>query len=178
MDVVRRNIEKLRGKVVIQSEPGRGSTFTIHLPLTLAIIDGLIVVVGEHRCIIPALSVRESFRPTSEMIATVHERAEMVNVRGSLIPLIRLHEFFGVANAMQDPTQGIVVVVESDDSLRCLLVDRLVGKQEVVIKSLGELFKGKNTLAGAAILGDGRAGLILDVGGLMRPARPGLAQAA
>jgi two-component system chemotaxis sensor kinase CheA len=167
MDVVRRNIEKLRGKIEIESTPGKGSTFAIHLPLTLAIIDGLIVGIGGERYILPTLSVRESFRPKADMISTVHERGELVNVRGRLIPLLRLHELLGLPGATTDPTQGILIVVESDYRCRCVLVDQLIGKQEVVIKSLGNIFQRKPGLAGAAILGDGRVGLILDVAGLM-----------
>lgn len=163
MDVVRRNIEKLRGKVEILSVAGQGTTFTIVLPLTLAIIDGMLVGVGDDRYIIPTLSVRESFRPRPGMVTTVHERGEVVSVRGRLTPLLRLGDHLGTPGRAIDPTDGIIVVVESGDAARGLLVDELLGKQEVVIKSLGETFRKQNLLAGAAILGDGRVGLILDV---------------
>jgi two-component system chemotaxis sensor kinase CheA len=162
MDVVRRNIEKLRGKIEIQSKAGQGSTFSIFLPLTLAIIDGLLVGVGEHRYIVPTLLVRESFRPTANMIHTLHERGEMINLRGQLHPLLRLYSHLGIEPATTDPLQSIVVVVEAGNEKRCLLVDKLLGKHEVVIKSLGETFRRNRYLAGAAILGDGRVGLILD----------------
>jgi two-component system chemotaxis sensor kinase CheA len=168
MDVVRRNIEKLRGKVEIHSVAGQGTTFTIVLPLTLAIIDGMLVGVGEDRYIIPTLSVRESFRPRPGMVSTVHERGEVVSVRGKLTPLLRLGQHLGTPSRAVDPTEGIIVVVESGDAARGLLVDELLGKQEVVIKNLGETFRKQNLLAGAAILGDGRVGLILDVDTLVR----------
>src|SRR5262249_7191369 len=97
LDVVRRNIERLRGRVEISSQPNQGTRFKISLPLTLAIIDGFIVKVGEERYILPTLSVRESFRPVPGMVSRVQNRAEVVNVRGRLIPLLRLHDVFGIA---------------------------------------------------------------------------------
>lgn len=168
MDVVRRNIEKLRGKVDIDTVLGDGTTFTIYLPLTLAIIDGMIVRVGSERYIIPTLSVRESFRPKPEMMSTVHERGEMVNVRGRLCPLLRLYQYFDQPPKISNPTEGIVVVVESGQQTRCLLVDELIGKQEVVIKSLGGAMKRNAAIAGGAVLGDGRVGLILNVDALVK----------
>jgi two-component system, chemotaxis family, sensor kinase CheA len=177
MDVVRQNIEKLRGRIEIESAPGQGTTFTIHLPLTLAIIDGLIVRVGEDRYIIPTLSVRESFRPTPAMLSKIHNRGELVDVRGRHLPLLRLKQNFTDAPDESDATQSVVVVVEADRAERCILVDELVGRQEVVIKNLGETFQSNPWLAGAAILGDGRVGLILDVNTLVNP-RPQLAKAA
>jgi two-component system chemotaxis sensor kinase CheA len=170
MDVVRRNIERVRGKIEIASEPGQGTTFTISMPLTLAIIEGLIVAVGGQRFVIPTLAVRESFRPRPGSVTTVHGRGELVDVRGSLVPLVRLGRRLGVA-AEDDPARAIVVVVEAGNDRRCLLVDELVGKQEVVIKALGETFAGRTGFAGAAILGDGRVGLILDTAFHIRPGR-------
>lgn len=168
MDVVRRNIEKLRGKVDIDTVLGGGTTFTIYLPLTLAIIDGMIVSIGAERYIIPTLTVRESFRPRAEMISTLHERGEMVNVRGKLCPLLRLYQYFDQHTQITEPTEGIVVVVESGDQTRCLMVDELIGKQEVVIKSLGGALQKNPSLAGGAVLGDGRVGLILNVDALVK----------
>lgn len=164
LDVVRRNVEQLRGRVDVSSTPGKGTLFKLTLPLTLAIIDGLIVRCGRERYIIPTLSVRESFRPQPGTITRVQGRAEVVMVRGRLIPLLRLADFFGIDSGSSDPEQGIVVVVQSGASVRCLLVDDLLHKQEVVIKNLNEMMVHKNrALAGATILGDGRVGLILDV---------------
>jgi two-component system, chemotaxis family, sensor kinase CheA len=170
MDVVRRNLQRVRGKIVIDSQPGSGTTFTISMPLTLAIIEGLIVAVGGQRFVIPTLAVRESFRPGPDAITTVHGRGELVDVRGAHVPLMRLGCLLGIAGE-EDPTRAIVVVLEAGHDRRGLLVDELVGKQEVVIKSLGESFAGRTGFAGAAILGDGRVGLILDTAALVRPAR-------
>ena len=168
LDVVRRNIERLRGRVDISSQPGQGTKFKISLPLTLAIIDGFIVKVGEERYILPTLSVRESFRPKPGMVSRVQNRAEVVNVRGKIIPLLRLNEVFGTSSTSCEATDGIVVVVEAGKDLRCLLVDGLLHKQEVVIKNLNDMLVHKNQLlAGAAILGDGLVGLILDVNALV-----------
>jgi two-component system chemotaxis sensor kinase CheA len=178
MDVVRRNIQKLRGNIEIWSAEGKGSRFSIHLPLTLAIIDGLIFSVGSERFILPALSVRESFRPEPQMISTVHGRAEMVSVRGQFSPLVRLYERFGLQPETTDPGKAIIVVVESNNRVCGLLVDRLLGKQEVVIKGLGEALKRSRAIAGAAILGDGRVGLILDVNGLVPASEDHLSQNA
>ena len=168
MDVVRRNIERLRGTIEIDSVEGRGTTFTIGLPLTLAIIEGLLVQVGDQRFVVPTLSVRESFRPLPSMMSVVQGRGEMVSVRGTLTPLLRLANYLHIPSAVTDPTQGIVMVLEAGQDCRCVLVDALVGKQEVVIKSLGETFQDQHEFAGAAILGDGRVGLILDTTSLVR----------
>lgn len=168
MDVVRRNIERLRGTVEIDSRLGAGTTFTIFLPLTLAIIEGLLVAIGDQQFILPAVNVRESFRPCTGDVTTVHGRGELVDVRGQLLPLLRLGRHLGIDAAVDDPLQAIVVVVEAGHDRRGLLVDALLGRQEVVIKGLGETFAGHDSFAGAAILGDGRVGLILDTTALVR----------
>jgi two-component system chemotaxis sensor kinase CheA len=163
MDVVRRHIEKLRGRIEIRSTVGRGATFLLKLPLTLAIIDGLVVGVGRERYILPLFAVREMFRPTAETIWTVQQRAEMALVRGALLPVVRLYRLFGVLPKSEDPLAGVLVVAEVEGQRFCVLVDELIGKQEVVIKTLGETFKSVTGVAGGAILGDGRVGLILDL---------------
>ena len=168
MDVVRRHIEKLRGRIEIRSVAGRGAAFFLKLPLTLAIIDGLVVGVGSERYIVPLFAVREMFRPTAETIWTVQQRAEMALVRGSLLPVLRLYQRFGVKPRSANPTDGVLVVAEVEGASYCLLVDDLIGKQEVVIKSLGETFRGVTGIAGGAILGDGRVGLILDLDRLLK----------
>jgi two-component system chemotaxis sensor kinase CheA len=170
LDVVRRNLEILRGRVEISSVRGNGAQFKLSLPLTLAIIDGLVVGVGNEQYIIPTVSVLESIRLNAGMITSVAGRGEVVNVRGRLIPLLRLYDHFGIRPVSTDPADGIGVVVQASSSARCLLVDSLVAKQEVVIKNLNDLMAHKNTyLAGAAILGDGRVGLILDINALVHP---------
>ena len=166
LDVVRTSIEKIRGKVDFSSVAGRGSTMTIRLPLTLAIIDGMIIRVGEHRYILPTISIFESFRPTPEDYFTVRHQGEMIRVREHFLPLIRLGDIVGAIGALTDPGEALVVVVENEGEKRCLLVDEVLGKQEVVIKSLGDRLKQVRSLAGGTILGDGRVGLILDVAGL------------
>ncbi len=168
LDVVRRNVERVRGKVEVDSVHGRGTTFTLSMPLTLAIIEGLVVAVAGQRFVIPALAVRESFRPLPGGISSVHGRGELVRVRGQQVPLIRLDRHLGITGGIADATQAIAIVLEAGSERRCMLVDELVGKQEVVIKPLGELFAGRTPFAGAAILGDGRVGLILDTLALVR----------
>jgi two-component system chemotaxis sensor kinase CheA len=166
MDVVKKAIEKLRGKVEINSRPGRGSTFIIRLPLTLAIMEGMLVRVGKERYIIPALSILESLRPTKEQYSTVERKGEMILSRGKLIPLIRLNEIFSIRSDSLNPWEGLVVVVEHEGRRMCLFLDELLGKEEVVIKSLGDTLKDTKGIAGGAIMGDGRVGLILDMAGI------------
>jgi len=168
MDVVRRHIEKLRGRIEIRSSAGRGTTFLLKLPLTLAIIEGLVVGVGSERYIVPLFAVREMFRPSAETIWTVRRRAEMALVRGNLLPVFRLYRRLGVKPRSEDPTESVLVVAEVEGARYCLLVDELIGKQEVVIKSLGATFSGMTAIAGGAIMGDGRVGLILDVDRLLK----------
>jgi two-component system chemotaxis sensor kinase CheA len=168
MDVVRRNIDALRGQVEIRSEPGKGSIFTLRLPLTLAIIDGMVVRVGVERYIIPTLSVVRSIQPQKRDLTTVFGRGEMLTVQGELIPLFRLSRLFRIDGAEEDPTKALVVVVEDDGKHAGLVTDELLGQQQIVIKSLGEAMRNAPGLAGGAIMPDGKVGLILDVGGLVR----------
>lgn len=171
MDVVKKAIEKLRGRVEINSRPGEGSTFVISLPLTLAIIEGMVVRVGAERYIIPALAILESFRPEKGQYSTVEGKGEIILSRGKLIPLIRLDRVFRVKGDSHAPWEGLVVAVEHDGEQRCLLLDELLGKEEVVIKTLGEGLKQTKGIAGGAIMGDGRVGLILDIGGVFEIAQ-------
>jgi two-component system chemotaxis sensor kinase CheA len=163
MDVVRRHIQKLRGRIEIASMPGQGTRFSLKLPLTLAIIDGLVVRVGRERYIIPTISLRELLRPSPDTVQIVQGRGEMALLRGELFPIVRLNRRFGVADACEDPTSGMLIVVDTEDRRYCLLADEVLGRQEVVIKSLGEPFRDIPGVSGGAILGDGRIGLIVDV---------------
>jgi two-component system chemotaxis sensor kinase CheA len=166
MDVVRRHIQKLRGRTEIVTELGKGSTFRIKLPLTLAIIDGLIVGVGKERYIIPIFAVKEMLRPSPGMITTLENRHEMALVRDRLLPVRRLSRIFGVKPRSEVPEECLFVVMESQAGEYCLMVDTLIGKQEVVIKSLGDMLRQSPGVAGGAILGDGRVGLILEANAL------------
>lgn len=166
MDVVRKHIHKLRGRIEISSAPGQGTRFVLRLPLTLAIIDGLVVVVGQERYIVPIFAVREMFKPAPEMIFSVEGRCEMALVRERLLPVVRLAETLGVEPRSREVCDGLLIVGECQEKRFCLLVDELAGKQEVVIKSLGDTFRGIRGVAGGAILGDGRVGLILDLASL------------
>ncbi len=170
MDVVRRNIESLRGQIDITSEKGKGTVFSIRLPLTLAIIDGMVIRAGEERYILPTLSVVRSIQPEPDDLLTVVEEGEVLSLQGELIPMFRLHSLFDLDGAQQDPTQALVVIVEDAGKRAGIMVDELLGQQQIVIKSLGETMRGLQGVSGGAIMSDGRVGIILDVGGLVRMA--------
>lgn len=169
MDVVRRQVQKLRGRVEIHSVPGQGATFYLKLPLTLAIVDGLIVGVGKERYILPLFAVREMLRPEKGAVYTVQDKGEMAMVRGQLFPVVRLDRKFGVAARSADADPALLIVAEASNRAFCLMVDELIGKQEVVIKSLGRMLQNVPGIAGGAILGDGRVGLILDLDRIYEP---------
>ena len=168
MDVVRRTLDSLRGNILIETVRGKGSTFTLVLPLTTAIIDGITVRVGTDTYIIPTLSIVESFKPTADMLSTVTGKGEMIRFRNSLLPLFRLSRLFAIADGVQDASRATVVVVEDNDKQTALVVDELLGQQQTVIKSLGEAIGTVTGVSGASILADGRPGLILDVGGIVK----------
>lgn len=168
MDVVQKNIEMLRGRVDVTSLIGKGTTFTIRLPLTLAIIDGQIVSIGNERYIVPINSIICSLKPTAGQLSSIQNRGEIVTIRGRLLPMVRLHKLFEVAGATEDPTDALLVIVEEDGKKCCLLVDKLLGQQQVVIKNLGEGLGIVKGVSGGAIMGDGRVSLILDVPGLIK----------
>jgi two-component system, chemotaxis family, sensor kinase CheA len=171
MDVVRKGVETLHGRIDINTAPGMGSTFTVRLPLTLAITDGMLVRVGHERYIIPTISIHLCFRPERESLSTVAGRGELVMLRGEMMPIFRLHRLFGIESAIEDPAQGLLVVV-GDEERRCaLLVDELLGQQQVVAKSLTKAVGKIPGVSGGAILGDGQVGLILDTGEVSAQAR-------
>jgi two-component system chemotaxis sensor kinase CheA len=172
MDVVRKNVESLRGRVDIDSTPGRGSVFSIRLPLTLAVIDGQIVTVANEKYIIPLLSVERSLRPNPEQLSSVYGgKGEAIMIHGDLLPLVRLYELFDIEPRTTDPCQGLVVIVTDGEKRCCLLVDDLAGQQQVVIKNLGSYLGSIAGVSGGAIMGDGNVALIMDVPGLIQLAQ-------
>jgi two-component system chemotaxis sensor kinase CheA len=166
MDVVKQAVEKLRGKIDIESEQGKGTTFSTSFPLTLAIIDGMMVKVGREVYVIPTMAIRQALRPGRDRYNCVVDKGETINVMGQLLPLVRLYDLFGIEPLKKEPWDSIVVVVEGENRTKCLLVDEIIGKAEVVIKSLGAGLKHVKGVSGGAILGDGRIGLILDPEGV------------
>lgn len=178
MDVVKKNITALGGRVDIESMAGIGTRITVRLPLTLAILDGMSVAVGAETYIMPLNYVVESLQPTRAMIKSVAGAARLLHVRGEYLPLVPLHEVFNVQPASTDLEQGIVVILESDGIKAALLVDTLVGQHQVVIKSLEANYRRVAGISGATIMGDGRVALILDVPALVSMARRELPAAA
>ena len=171
MDVVRRNIQGLGGRIAIESQAGQGSRFVLSLPLTLAVMDGLVVSVGEETYVVPIASIVESLRPRRADIHPLVGGGEVMAIRGAYIPLLKLGRHFGMDGAMDDPARGIVVIVETDSAGRLgLVVDELVGQQQIVVKSLEANYGRVGGVSGATILGNGRVALILDVAGLSGPA--------
>jgi two-component system chemotaxis sensor kinase CheA len=164
MDVVRRNIQALGGRITLQSRAGAGSRFLLSLPLTLAILDGMIVAVGGESYIVPLTNIIESLRPKAGDIHAVVGCGSVVAIRGEYVPLIHLARHFRVPNAVEDPSRGIVVVVESEGAGQVgLVVDELLGQQQVVVKSLEANYGAVDGIGGATILGNGRVALILDI---------------
>ncbi|MCS6328131.1 MAG: chemotaxis protein CheA [Nitrospira sp.] len=178
MDVVKRNIEGLGGTVSIKTTAGKGTTFTLKLPLTLAIIEGMTVRVGKDTYIVPLLSILESIQPKREMIKTLVGKGELVNVRGTYLPLMRLYDVFRLEPELSDPTKAILLILETEGERVAVMVDEILGQQQVVIKSMEQNFRKIEGVAGATILGDGTVGFILDVRGLLNISRKGTVKAA
>ncbi|QYY29646.1 MULTISPECIES: chemotaxis protein CheA [Cupriavidus] len=168
MDVVKRNIQEMGGHVEISCRPGLGTTIRIVLPLTLAILDGMSVKVGEETFILPLNCVMESLQPKSEDIHTAANADRVMHVRGEYLPLLEMHRVFNVADALQEPTQGIAVILQAEGKRFALLVDQLIGQHQVVLKNLETNYRKVPCISAATILGDGSVALIVDVGALQR----------
>ncbi|MDH3065092.1 chemotaxis protein CheA [Achromobacter insolitus] len=171
MDVVRRNIQDMGGHVQLSCEPGNGTTTRIVLPLTLAILDGMSVRVGEETFILPLNHVTESLQPTNDQIYSVAGNERVMHVRGEYLPLVEMHRVFSVEDAQTDPTQAIAVIMQAEDRRFALLVDHLIGQHQVVVKNLESNYRKVPGISAATILGDGSVALIVDVFALARANR-------
>jgi len=171
MDVVRRNIVSLGGRIEIESQLGKGTTMRIRLPLTLAILDGMSIAVSDEVFIIPLTFIAESLQPEPKDLRTISGQGRVVQVRGEYLPLLALHELFGIRTKITEPEQGILVLVEAEGSKVALFVDALVGQHQVVLKSLEANYRRTIGIAGATIMGDGRVALILDIASLVKLGR-------
>jgi two-component system chemotaxis sensor kinase CheA len=171
LDVVRKNVESMRGRVEVTTRPGQGTTFIIRIPLTLAIFDGMIVRVGEVLYTIPLRSMRESIRPDRRALVQLPDGAELIRVRQRHFPVLRLHRMHGVPGAVEDPCLGILLMVEDGDQTACILVDEVMGQQQTVVKGLPA---GVNTgagITGCTIMGNGEISFIVDVGSMLAATR-------
>ncbi len=167
MDVVKKNIQALGGRVNVINKPGQGSRFVLSLPLTLAVLDGMVVTVGQERYVLPLTSIIELLRPTPEMISKLVTHGDLIHIRGEYIRLLYVHKIFNIQDAVTKPTDALVVLVEVDGGQKVgLVVDEVIGQQQVVIKSLESNYRQIDGVSAATILGDGRVALILDVIGL------------
>ncbi|HQH27030.1 MAG TPA: chemotaxis protein CheW, partial [Oligoflexia bacterium] len=166
MDVVKKNIEKIKGRVDIQSVPGKGASFILRIPLTLAIIEGMLVRVGDGRYIVPLLAIRESVHPEAGQITVTPEGAELIRVRDDFFPVVRIHRLFGKTPQYTELHQGIIILVDFEGKTIALFVDEILGQQETVIKGLSDYVAQARSISGCTILGDGEVSLILDIGGI------------
>ncbi|MNK44849.1 Chemotaxis protein CheA [compost metagenome] len=178
MDVVKRNIQEMGGHVEIHSRGGQGTSTRIVLPLTLAILNGMSVRVGSEAYILPLSYVIESLQPLPEHLHSITADGHVIRVRGEYLPLIELHRVFDVAGAQTQPTQGILVIVQADDSRFALLVDELLGQHQVVVKNLETNYRKVPGISAATIVGDGSVAFIVDVGAMPRIQRAQAASAA
>ncbi|MCT4663271.1 MAG: chemotaxis protein CheA [Tissierellales bacterium] len=167
MDVVVKNLEKIGGSIIIDSELGKGSEMSIKIPLTLAIIDGMVLRVGDSKFILPIASIKESFRPNKKDYLVEPDGQEMILVRGEAFPVKRVHEKFNIKDCLINVIEGIIVMTEHEDKTVCLFVDEIVGQQQVVVKSLSSYMQKVEGISGGALLGDGSISLILDPSGVI-----------
>jgi two-component system chemotaxis sensor kinase CheA len=163
MDVVKQNLEKIKGKIDVASRFGQGTRIDLRIPLTLAIIDGMLVRVGEAKCIVPLLAIQEIFRPTSEAITVMPDGLQLVRVRDKFYPVKYLYRILQEEPASTEVCDGVLIVLEYQDNNVCLLVDEILGQQQTVIKGLSEYLGNVNVASGCTILGNGEVCLILDV---------------
>ncbi|MCS6808009.1 MAG: chemotaxis protein CheA, partial [Bacteroidota bacterium] len=168
MDVVKRNIEKLQGSITVQSHEGRGTRFVLHIPLTLAIMDAMIVRVGSNTYALPMLSIRESFRPEQRAITVTMDGQELVRVRNDIYAVIRLHEVYQCTPSTLQLHEGIIIVVEYRERKACLFVDEIVGQQQIVVRSLSQYVGNVRGITGCMIQSNGEVGLIIDVETLLQ----------
>lgn len=168
LDIVRQSLRAVNGSISLTSVPGEGTTFRIRLPLTMAILEGLSLAVGNEVYVLPLTSIIESIQPRDRDVHVITGREEVVQVRGEVLPLVRLYALFEAVPHVTDPSQGLLVIVENDGRKAALLVDELIGQSQVVIKSVERNHRKVDGIAGATILGDGRVALILDVPQLLR----------
>jgi len=167
MDVVKQNLEKIKGKIDVSSVPGQGTIMKLRIPLTLAIIDGMLVRVGDVHCIVPVLAIKEAFRPEADGITITPDNQELVRVREAFLPVVKLHELLEVEPDSRELVEGILIVLEHQDRYVCLQVDEIMGQQQTVIKGLSEYIGNVHGCSGCTILGNGDICLILDVGSLV-----------
>lgn len=164
MDVVNSNMEKIGGKVLVDSTPGEGTVITLKIPLTLAIIDGMKVQVGDSIFVIPITSIKESFRvDTSSIILDDCNSSEMIMIRGECLPILRLHDYYNLQSATKNLKKGIVIIVENESNVMCLFADKVIGEQQVVVKPLPKYIKDVKGISGCTVMGDGSVCLISDV---------------
>lgn len=173
MDVVKRNVENIRGKVDIVCVPGEGTEVILRIPLTLAIIDGMLIRVGRSLYIIPIIAIRETIKAKYKDITTMMDGQEIINIRSNLYPIVRLHEFYGIEPSSTELTEGILMIVENAGRRFCLFLDELIGQQQIVIKGLSEYIGQVKAISGCTILGDGKVCLIIDIATLADRAEQG-----
>ena len=170
LDVVRTNVESLRGTIDLESHPGRGAVVTLRLPssLTVLVVHGMLAGVGDQQFIIKVEDIYEAIRPRPQEVVTVGARAECLHVRGRIYPLIRLHKLFGIETTFTNPASATVILAHTRDKYAGILVDRIIGQQRAVVKDLKGRLQVLKTIAGTAILADGRVGLVLNVPGILK----------
>ena len=167
LDVVKKNLERIRGKVEIKTEYGQGTEFILTIPLTMAIIDGITVRAGKNRYSIPLNDIFEFFKVTPAQVTQTEKGEQTVNIRSSFLPLIKLAEVFKIPGAVTNPSEGIVIVVQNNGRKACILIDEVIGNQQIVVKSLSEYLGKVEGISGCSILGDGGVSFIIDTGKLL-----------